>query len=121
MYESTSRERLEDAIQQVIATGMPVNDLELALFTPDGRRVWLRCAAELEYENEIPHRIVGLIQDITDEHEAGERIEQLAHYDSLTGLPNRRSEEHTSDLPSLMRISLAVFSFKKKKAQQNNY
>jgi diguanylate cyclase (GGDEF)-like protein/PAS domain S-box-containing protein len=89
MYESTSRERLEDAIQQVIATGMPVNDLELALFTPDGRRVWLRCAAELEYENNIPHRIVGLIQDITDEHEAGERIEQLAHYDSLTGLPNR--------------------------------
>jgi diguanylate cyclase (GGDEF)-like protein/PAS domain S-box-containing protein len=89
MYESTSRERLEDAIQQVIATGMPVNDLELALFTPDGRRVWLRCAAELEYENNIPHRIVGLIQDITEEHEAGERIEQLAHYDSLTGLPNR--------------------------------
>lgn len=89
MYESTSRERLEDAIQQVIATGMPVNDLELALFTPDGRRVWVRCAAELEYENEIPHRIVGLVQDITEEHEAGERIEQLAHYDSLTGLPNR--------------------------------
>src|SRR3546814_20827257 len=89
MYESTSRERLEDAIQQVIATGMPVNDLELALFTPDGRRVWLRCAAELEYENEIPHRIVGLLQDITDAHEAGERIEQLAHNDSLTGPPNR--------------------------------
>src|SRR3546814_16671931 len=89
MYESTSRERLEDAIQQVIATGMPVNDLELALFTPDGRRVWLRCAAELEYENEIPHRIVGLIQDITDKHEAGDRIEQLANFYSLTGPPNR--------------------------------
>lgn len=89
MYESTSRERLEDAIAQVITTGMPVNDLELALFTPDGRRVWVRCAAELEYENDIPHRVVGLIQDITEEHEAGERIEQLAHYDSLTGLPNR--------------------------------
>lgn len=89
MYESTSRERLADALQQVIATGMPVTDLELALFTPDGRRVWVRCAAELEYENEIPHRIMGLVQDITEEHEAGERIEQLAHYDSLTGLPNR--------------------------------
>lgn len=89
MYESTSREHLEEAVNQVISTGMPVNDLELALFTPDGRRVWVRCAAELEYENDVPHRVVGLIQDITDEHEASERIEQLAHYDSLTGLPNR--------------------------------
>src|SRR3546814_7363878 len=36
-----------------------------------------------------------------------------------------RSEEHTSELPSLMRISYAVFCLKKKKPQtktyQNNY
>src|SRR3546814_4898505 len=31
---------------------------------------------------------------------------------------NRRSEEHTSELPSLMRISYAVFCLKKKKQQQ---
>src|SRR3546814_10295820 len=30
---------------------------------------------------------------------------------------NRRSEEHTSELQSLMRISYAVFCFKKKKTQ----
>jgi len=89
MYDAPSRERVEQALAQVVATGEPVNDLEFALFSPDGRRVWVRFAAELEYENEVPHRIVGLVQDITEEHEAGERIEQLAHYDSLTGLPNR--------------------------------
>src|SRR3546814_2046830 len=33
-----------------------------------------------------------------------------AHHDR-----NRRSEEHTSELPSLMRISYAVFCLKKKK------
>src|SRR3546814_3558555 len=33
--------------------------------------------------------------------------------------PNLRSEEHTSELQSLMRISYAVFCLKKKK-QQNN-
>src|SRR3546814_8266610 len=39
---------------------------------------------------------------------------------SLVGLPLRvRSEEHTSELQSLMRISYAVFCLKKKK--QNNY
>src|SRR3546814_5750659 len=31
----------------------------------------------------------------------------------------RRSEEHTSELQSLMRISYAVFCLKKKKTQQN--
>src|SRR3546814_1686500 len=31
--------------------------------------------------------------------------------------PNRRSEEHTSELQSLMRISYAVFCLKKKKTQ----
>src|SRR3546814_6089189 len=32
-----------------------------------------------------------------------------------------RSEEHTSELQSLMRISYAVFCLKKKKHKQNNY
>src|SRR3546814_1740158 len=32
--------------------------------------------------------------------------------------PDRRSEEHTSELQSLMRISYAVFCLKKKKTQQ---
>src|SRR3546814_955471 len=33
--------------------------------------------------------------------------------------PHRRSEEHTSELQSLMRISYAVFCLKKKKQQYN--
>src|SRR3546814_5010731 len=33
---------------------------------------------------------------------------------SRAGAPNRRSEEHTSELQSLMRISYAVFCLKKK-------
>src|SRR3546814_3159360 len=32
-----------------------------------------------------------------------------------------RSEEHTSELQSLMRISYAVFCLKKKKSSQQNY
>src|SRR3546814_7552095 len=34
---------------------------------------------------------------------------------STAALPKRRSEEHTSELQSLMRISYAVFCLKKKK------
>src|SRR3546814_8498799 len=35
------------------------------------------------------------------------------------GVAQRRSEEHTSELQSLMRISYAVFCLKKKKQQEN--
>src|SRR3546814_1800747 len=43
--------------------------------------------------------------------------------DIKTGLKPDRSEEHTSELQSLMRISYAVFCLKKKKTtyQQNKY
>src|SRR3546814_6388247 len=38
----------------------------------------------------------------------------------LAALGPKRSEEHTSELQSLMRISYAVFCLKKKKIKQNN-
>src|SRR3546814_8383386 len=40
--------------------------------------------------------------------------------DGGTGLRALRSEEHTSELQSLMRISYAVFCLKKKKKTQHN-
>src|SRR3546814_8106113 len=38
--------------------------------------------------------------------------------DPFTGAPTFRSEEHTSELQSLMRISYAVFCLKKKKTHK---
>src|SRR3546814_1368890 len=38
----------------------------------------------------------------------------LRHYAPVRQMPDGRSEEHTSELPSLMRISYAVFCLKKK-------
>src|SRR3546814_4238960 len=45
---------------------------------------------------------------------AGEVLKLLGH-----NLPPIRSEEHTSELQSLMRISYAVFCLKKKNKKQN--
>src|SRR3546814_7889895 len=39
---------------------------------------------------------------------------------AMTRSPTRRSEEHTSELQSLMRISYAVFCLKKKQKQTTN-
>src|SRR3546814_1787604 len=54
------------------------------------------------------------------------RAERVAvDYLAVAGLPERhdreeRSEEHTSELQSLMRISYAVFCLKKKKKTRSN-
>src|SRR3546814_6079378 len=46
------------------------------------------------------------------------KMKVLSLLDRETGV--RRSEEHTSELQSLMRISYAVFCLKKKKNSTNN-
>src|SRR3546814_1263313 len=45
---------------------------------------------------------------------------QFSRKSALSGNPGRRSEEHTSELQSLMRISYAVFCLKKKNRQKKN-
>src|SRR3546814_19200748 len=57
----------------------------------------------------------------TAHHLIGEQFNTMAGTDLLQ-VPYKgssRSEEHTSELQSLMRISYAVFCLKKKKAKQN--
>src|SRR3546814_5542291 len=45
----------------------------------------------------------------------------IEHDSDLAPLRDDRSEEHTSELQSLMRISYAVFCLKKKKLTQHNH
>src|SRR3546814_2317435 len=52
----------------------------------------------------------------------GRSAQRRAHYagaDRVSGMVFRRSEEHTSELQSLMRISYAVFCLKKKNTEIN--
>src|SRR3546814_8122422 len=58
----------------------------------------------------------AILGAVADEVEAARR--RVAHgelLDDLRVVLHRRSEEHTSELQSLMRISYAVFCLKKKK------
>src|SRR3546814_10118796 len=45
-------------------------------------------------------------------------VESVSDDMDLSALAERRSEEHTSELQSLMRISYAVFCMKKKTSQE---
>src|SRR3546814_10003253 len=65
-------------------------------------------------------RVLGLDLEV-DRVDVGEALEQhrLAFHHRLGGeRPQIRSEEHTSELQSLMRISYAVFCLKKKTNNQ---
>src|SRR3546814_8333319 len=83
-----------------------------------GERVAGRRQAILQLADQRLHRLTVVAQQL-----AGEEVERL---DAVGALVDRqdagvavvlrgRSEEHTSELQSLMRISYAVFCLKKKK------
>src|SRR3546814_5316085 len=58
--------------------------------------------------------VAGLLTDAD-----GKELTQINSF-VLVNSDSNRSEEHTSELQSLMRISYAVFCLKKKKTQKDN-
>jgi diguanylate cyclase (GGDEF)-like protein/PAS domain S-box-containing protein len=59
--------------------------------TPDGHQIWLRTSKVPLLDsagNNIG--ILGVYDDITEQKQASAQIHQLAHFDTLTGLANRR-------------------------------
>jgi diguanylate cyclase (GGDEF)-like protein/PAS domain S-box-containing protein len=51
---------------------------------------WLESRAEVRYDTEgKPLNMIGTIQDITERKEHEKQLQHIAHYDALTGVPNR--------------------------------
>lgn len=89
MYDPDSRQRIEEMCRNLRSGQSQSENAEICVFTPDGRRVWMHCQARAERQGGVVRHISGLQRDISAEREASDLIEQLAHYDGLTGLPNR--------------------------------
>ncbi len=66
------------------------HDFEYRFIALDGHVVWLRDIVTVVVENDAPRWLRGIMVDITDRKAAEEEIKNLAFYDSLTQLPNRR-------------------------------
>lgn len=62
-------------------------DVEITSFK--GNRKWIRVTATVESENNIPVRIFGMKQDITEQKLLLDRTKYLAEFDLMTGLANR--------------------------------
>ncbi len=88
-FDEASRTKLNDALERMRSGQSVEETAEVEYMASGDRRLVLRVTAIVEYVDGKPRRATGLTQDITEEREAGERIQQLAHFDTLTGLPNR--------------------------------
>ncbi|MDP3221963.1 MAG: EAL domain-containing protein, partial [Rubrivivax sp.] len=78
--------QLHDALRH---TSVVTTDVPIVLL--DGRRRIIHAEAEPEF-NEHGHGAgySGIVQDVTDRRQAEDKIRELANFDALTGLPNRR-------------------------------
>ena len=85
----TNRNELEDIYDDLINTRLPAKPLEFMRQRIDGSQIWieLRQQAELSEEG---WKVITVKRDITERREAVARLHRTAHYDVLTGLPNRK-------------------------------
>jgi diguanylate cyclase (GGDEF)-like protein/PAS domain S-box-containing protein len=66
-------------------------DYEKRFIGCDGETLWAHIAmAWVHDDGGRPTYAIGLVTDITPHHRAKQEIRQMAHFDGLTGLPNRQ-------------------------------
>ncbi|MDO8990294.1 MAG: EAL domain-containing protein [Sideroxyarcus sp.] len=81
------RERMFKTLQEAVADDSPESEFRIVV---DGETRWI--SARIKVENNAdgkPVTVLGTTQDITAHKISEERIYYLAHFDALTGLPNR--------------------------------
>src|SRR3546814_2191675 len=95
--------------------------------TPTGQAYaseWMAAQADPEVMLAVAKAVPPMVLDFIDRApKVAEKFDDLPKDRSLTDLSDaelKRSEEHTSELQSLMRISYAVFCLKNKKQKHLN-
>ncbi|MFZ3209946.1 MAG: EAL domain-containing protein [Terriglobales bacterium] len=80
--------RREDFKRLVDAQGF-VRNFEVQAYRKDGDKMWLSANAKAVRSSGVAVRYDGTIEDITNRKVLEGRVQFLAYYDALTGLPNR--------------------------------
>lgn len=87
------RSKVLEAIKGLLEGGL--YDIEFRVHRPDNTIIWVWDRAKVVERNHDGKAtwIVGLMQDVTTQVINQEQVKKLAYFDSLTGLPNRRTLE----------------------------
>lgn len=88
-YPPPEREKVLKAFWLCAQQGVPY-DLECRFITAKQRHLWIHTQGQAEMQGGKVVKVVGYIADITERKQMEEEIRNLAYFDPLTGLPNRR-------------------------------
>src|SRR6056297_1852237 len=83
------RVRVTDALEKTVETGESYNVQHRIIRPDNGEQRWVEVHAELIDLGEEGKSLRGFAQDITERKATEEKLFNLAHYDNLTGMPNR--------------------------------
>ncbi len=65
------------------------HEFEIEMITANGRHIWVHSKGTTRWEDGRPVKRTATVQDITEQKQSEALIWQQAHFDVLTGLPNR--------------------------------
>lgn len=121
VFHGEWHEKIKTALDQAIFQATP-SDLELHIMTLKGKEKWIRViSTPLVRDGEVID-IHGSVQDITVQKTTEEKVHWLAHFDPLTGLPNRmllndrvdyaiHIAEHNQSSLALLYVDLDHFKY----------
>ncbi len=90
-FDAATAERIREDDKQVLASERHITrEEDNGNRDGDGLRTYLTVKQPLYDDNGRVYALCGISTDITEHKQNEERIHQLAFYDPLTGLPNRR-------------------------------
>src|SRR3546814_7032457 len=117
-------------VREIADPLIPPDDIQNVAIEPHGhlgdklvhavrrdRRIRLRIGRLLHHQHPVEQRsgmAAARVEEAGEQRIQITRVAKLAHDPAQFDLEPDRSEEHTSELQSLMRISYAVFCLKKK-------
>ena len=110
-FPEPDRSSFRNAVMRTLDTGEPFEH-DGAFVTAKGKPRRVRCSCEIELSQGKPAALIGLIQDITEQHTMEQELLHRARTDDLTQLPNRAEfnrvlEKHLTEVRATGR-DLAV-------------
>lgn len=87
-YREDVRDQMIANIRMALTRGKPF-ETEVPIVTAQGRARWVRFVCEAECDRGKVSRLIGTVQDVTEQRATEEEITYIATHDVMTRLPNR--------------------------------